>query len=68
MVNIRDIRKLEKKKRMNGIFHSSAIQNSVSGLGLSYYAFRLIQFRSSKAVCKRLIKLSSPLRSQTRGS
>ena len=32
------------------------------------YAFRLIQFKSSNATSKRLLKLSSALRNQTRGS
>lgn len=32
------------------------------------YAFRLMQFKSSKATFKRFTKLSSPFRNQTRGS
>ena len=33
-----------------------------------YQAFLLMQLRSSKATSRRLMKLSSPLRSHTRGS
>jgi hypothetical protein len=37
-------------------------------LNSKYYAFLLMQFKSLNAISKRLIKVSSPLRSHTRGS
>ena len=59
--------------------HLAKKQNPAQGRGLflyqhaftSYvcrYAFLFIQFRSSNATSRRLIKVSSPLRSHTRGS
>jgi hypothetical protein len=52
----------------NAMRESGEIKKARLRAGLFVYAFLLMQLRSSNATSRRLIKASSPLRNQTRGS